>query len=131
MTNRTIRFSQAYSPLSFEKCANDHLFEANLCPIPWVNAELLKDYIHVNNISLTITPTPELGVTGGDEENGTSFRLLALNETDFCGFDLSYVPERLSSFGYSVPITYNHLVAVVKNPANASYRICSNFFFTN
>lgn len=90
VANKMLRFSTANWPLDFEECANEHLLEENLCPNPGAKAEILKDYVTANNYRLRFIPSLSGGITGGEEENRTTLRLLALREIDFAGFDFTY-----------------------------------------
>lgn len=112
-----LRYIKELNPPNFEKCAFEHFFEPNLCPKPGINAEILKDYVRINNYSLKIIKSLGGGLTGGEEENRTTLRLLALNEGDFTAFDWSFIPERIGRFNYSFPILHKEFVAVIKNPA--------------
>lgn len=112
-----LRYIKELNPPNFFNCAFKHLFEPNLCPMPGINAEMLKDYVGINNYSLEIIPSLSGGLTGGEEENETTLRYLSLNKGDFTAFDWSYIPERVDNFGYSFPIVHKHFLAVIKNPA--------------
>lgn len=116
-SKNAIRFAQHANPFYFEECALKHIFEPSLCPKPGISAEMLKDYVLANNYPLEIIPASDAGVTGGEEENRTVLRLLALNESDFSGFDWTYLPERLIRADHSYPIVQKQYIAVVQNPA--------------
>lgn len=119
ITNRTLRFSYANSAFLFEKCANEHLFDTEQCPNPGVAAETLKDYVTANNYTVTIVPSSDGGITGGEEENGTTLRLLALNEIDFTGFGWTYcISSNNSSTNY---------LSLHRSRSPAVYALRSNF----
>ncbi len=100
VANKVLRFSSGNVQLEFEKCANEHLLDTHLCPNPGISAEILRDYVTTNNYALKVIPTEQFGITGGEEENRTTLRLLALDETDFTGFDFTYrIPS--NSFAYN------------------------------
>lgn len=88
--NKHLRFAFADAAFYFEECAHENLFNINLCPHPGVTAEILRDYVKANNYGLSILRSHAFGTDGGEKENGTTLRLLALNEIDFTGFDLRY-----------------------------------------